>query len=146
MPHALALYGRKPGDAGDGIHFVHGDGIIDERRDAERPRHSVRKHGPKVRGMLHDRTVAQHVEHGIIDTIRPGTHRRQQPTPPHTGVQGRGINAFFRQYVEQQTVAQLKLLHDRRGQFGGIVVAADGGSEREVMTTGAAAPRMSPAT
>ena len=74
--------------------------------------------------MLHDRTVAQHVEHGIIDTIRPGTHRRQQPTPPHTGVQGRGINAFFRQYVEQQTVAQLKLLHDRRGQFGGIVVAA----------------------
>ncbi|MFQ8734982.1 MAG: hypothetical protein ACLSAH_01980 [Bilophila wadsworthia] len=44
--------------------------------------------------MLHDRTVAQHVEHGIIDTIRPGTHRRQQPTPPHISVQGRGINAF----------------------------------------------------
>ena len=44
--------------------------------------------------------------------------------PAHTSVQGRGINAFFRQYVEQQAVAQLKLLHDRRGQFGGIVVAA----------------------
>mgnify|MGYP000572566313 CR=1 FL=1 len=37
---------------------------------------------------------------------------------------GSGIDALFRQYLKQQAVAQLKLLHDRRGQFGGIVVAA----------------------
>ena len=74
--------------------------------------------------MLHDRTVAQHVEHSIIDAIRPGTHGRQQPAPPHAGVQRSGIDAFFRQYLKQQAVAQLKLLHDLRRQFGGIVVAA----------------------
>ena len=55
--------------------------------------------------MLHDRTVTQHVEHDAVDAIRPGTHGRQQPAPPHAGVQGSGVDTFFRQYLKQQAVA-----------------------------------------
>ena len=95
--HAAPLYGRKPGDARHGNHFVHGHRVIDIRLYAHHVRYALGQKGPKVRGVFPSGGAAQIVQHVIVNQVGPGFEGRQKPTPAHHHIQaGEGRMVLFK--------------------------------------------------
>ncbi len=113
---AIAGQQGMAGYPGQGLHFIHGDGVAHIGGQAVCPAHAVGDDSAQVGRVLPVDPAAQIPEHGLVHPVHAGIHRLQQSADGNDPVHVPGVEARLPQTSVDDTGAVIRLVqHGGKG-------------------------------